>query len=203
MVIHGCVCWALTRMTPFPWCLHWGPALSHRLLGTAKWGSVVWVERSLEWSLQSECRLHWHSRMWRNSIPTGTSLEFMQRGKLHWENCFCPSQCLETFSNELVFIYTALNILYCQENFWQNSVWSRSELHCICETIELLQQEMTRTNSQGLYLSEVNEPFPPHAGVLPLLARCAWQQYLSSLWAMWPGHLVQVCLLASLKFAKY
>lgn len=64
---------------------------------------------SLVWSLQSKWGLYWDSRTWRNSIPTGTSLEFIQReGKLHWEFCFCPSQCLETFSNELVFIYVLL-----------------------------------------------------------------------------------------------
>lgn len=54
---------------------------------------------------------------------------------------------------------------------------------------------MTRANSQGLYLSEVNEPFPSRSGVLPLLVHCVCQEYLSSLWAMWPGHLVKgVCL---------
>lgn len=61
---------------------------------------------------------------------------------------------------------------------------------------------MTRANSQGLYLSEVNEPFPPWAGVLPLLLLC-----LSGIFVITLGNVARifgaVCMLASLKFAKY
>lgn len=40
VVTRGCLCWALTRMTLFPWYLHWGPALNHRLLDSPSEG--VW-----------------------------------------------------------------------------------------------------------------------------------------------------------------
>lgn len=174
-----------------------GTSLKSQAQGQPKWGSVVWVGRSLAGSLQSKWGWYWDSRMWRNSIPTGTSPEFVQRGgKLHWELCFCPGQCLETFSNELVFLYVLL---------WIYSIIARKISN---KTVFEVDQSFIVFVKQ---LSCCNRKWPEQTAKacislkgmspsLPGLQFCpsfyfVCQEYLSSLWAVWPGHLVQcVCL---------
>lgn len=147
---------------------------------------------SLAWSLQSKWGLCWDSRMWRNSIPTGTPLEFVQRGKLHWEFCFCPSQCLETFSNELVFIYVLIWMysLFIARKISDKSVFEVDQSFIVfVKQLSCCNRKWPEQTAKACIWSEWALPSLCWSSAPPCML--CLQEYLSALWAMWPGHLVQ------------